>query len=210
VDSSKDFASNYNIMYAVSLGANFKFPVCHWSTGTLNASHVEAMFTKATEALYQFDFVVVAGCADGASENRKFMRSSLTLTPRMILGDAAVQNCPYADFPVAMRHPCDPDAHIFLISDPPHGIKKLRNAAYSSGAFVKSTRLLQEGQGDERGYITWMDVYAIWQKVDGDCQGPKSARRLNKENFILTPWTKMRVWLAANVLSSDFAYMIDE
>lgn len=126
-------------------------------------------------------FEVLLVCCDGASSNRAFMKMNTEKGDALSVG--------YNFF---SRHP------LFLMSDPPHIIKKLRNNLSSSGLGKKCSRVLKRNGS----LIIWKHVEAV--------NGREKARRarytkLTDAHINIDNLSKMRVKLAVETLSREVA-----
>ena len=166
-----DLAKYVNIVMVCSLGKSREaFPVGAYISTTMTADILDEIVDETIDALAEKDIAVGIITADGASENRKMMQQKMDVTVDDIRveitkrhGNKGGQPIPPlpqgvpGDFPVAMRHPCFENIFIFFNSDPPHLLKKLRNAVIHSGERLPSnsyTRHL-EHSGKHIGIQMW-------------------------------------------------------
>jgi hypothetical protein len=87
----------------------------------------------------------------------------------------------------------DEKRYIYVFSDPPHLIKTTRNCWFS-----KQRKLWNNGK-----YISWQHVKDFYDKDNGKCSGLSMVPKLKYEHLYLTSFSKMRVDLAAQVLSES-------
>ncbi|KAL5491483.1 hypothetical protein EMCRGX_G016780 [Ephydatia muelleri] len=130
-------------------------------------------------------FKVIAVTCDGASSNRTFMQlhhSGGNLTYKTIN--------PYAN----------EDRPLFFISDPSHLIKTVRNCWANSYGHSYTRKLKINGQD-----ISWqhlVDLYKAHRGADCATLGLSILPKLKWEHIELNSYSKMRVDLAAQVLST--------
>jgi hypothetical protein len=156
------------------------YPLAAYATKSASASTLYSTVWECVECLE-----IVAGlkvlyiCCDGAVQNRKFFKlhgyTELTYkTPNLYATD---------------------DRQIFFISDPPHLLKTARNCFANSFAHSNKRQL-------------WFDKIISWkhllQLYEEHCeQGQfRLCPKLTRSHLILTSFSKMRVSLAAQVLSA--------
>ena len=117
-------------------------------------------------------------CCDGASPNRKFFRLHSPV------GDMTLHK---------MESPFGTHS-IHFISDPPHLLKTARNCFANSGAHASSRNLWFDGA------ISWEDIRRIFEE---HCMGAyRLCPKLTPSHVYLTAFSRMKVNLAAQVLSS--------
>ncbi|XP_034245722.1 uncharacterized protein LOC117647860 [Thrips palmi] len=89
----------------------------------------------------------------------------------------------------------DPDRNIYFISDPPHLLKTIRNCLYNSGR--KKCRELKKN-GETMKWSTIVQLYK-WKSK----QTVKKLFKLTAPCVFLNSWSRMKVALAARVLSQS-------
>jgi hypothetical protein len=94
----------------------------------------------------------------------------------------------------------DPDRKIYFISDPPHLLKTIRNCLYNSGR--KKCRALQK-KGESLKWSTIVQLYK-WKST----QTVKKLFKLTAPCVFLNSWSRMKVALAARVLSQSVANVL--
>jgi hypothetical protein len=208
---AEGIADHYHVFYWKSMFHKFEFPVCHWATRGSNVHQVTRMVHSCLTKLQIWNFRTGAICKDGAIENRTFDKAMCTHS----LADLNIACDPsLAQIKCAFRFGED---WVFSFSDPPHLIKKLRNSLEKSGVGTYHTRLLtfpEKFTAD--GAAVGAPVHAMWSTcVDiyrGVIEGPQlsSCRILSRECFFLTPFSRMRVSPAANLLGPKFIDCIDQ
>ena len=133
---------------------------------------------------------VIAATSDGASPNRKFFRLHFGLD-----GGSGKDFVYRVKNMFAMYH------YIYFFSNAPHLIKTSRNCLYHSGAGNCTRYMWNNGFELIWGHI--MDIY----NMDQD-SGLHLLPRLSYDHVKLTPYSVMRVNLAAQILSSTMAVVL--
>jgi hypothetical protein len=138
-------------------------------------------FWQAIERLERCQLKVLATTADGASINRKLFK---------LHGDGK-------EMVYKVVNPFAADGQdIFFFSDPPHLIKTTRNCMVSS-----AMNLWCNGKS-----VRWQHVRDLYHRNSGarvECPGLSLLPKLKYEHVHLTAFSKMRVDLAAQVLSES-------
>ena len=134
------------------------------------------MFWNGVRHLHEYGFQVIVVCCDGAACNRSFMEmNSTTTNPGQTLNT-------YGNWP------------LFLISDPTHLIKKMRNNFSKSGFHSSCTRtLFLNGQP-----ILWRHVRDVY---DRDKCRPLHFTPLRADHVNLTSLSQMRSRLAYDIFN---------
>ena len=104
-----------------------KFPVSYYHTTSLNSAVVRQQWDEVMTGLDSIGLRVVCCVCDGASEHHKFFNTVLDVVSTH-------------DRTITVRH-----GDMWVISDPPHLIKKFRNNWMSSGELSKHTKRLLIG-----------------------------------------------------------------
>ena len=174
------------------------------------------MFNDVVIELERHTFHAVAAAFDGAGENRTFAKMMATRRASEFLDGADV---PFnTDFPVAMDHPVlGAEYPIFLLSDTPHEVKKVVNALESSNNNDKKRKLQKISTDGEPQPLCLDMAKDVWLKYDGllntnsaVCgENPLKRTKLTREHFHKNAFSRMRVPLAAQVLSNTMCRMID-
>jgi len=130
------------------------------------------------------DLPVIAIVCDGAAINRAFyhMHPPATKTASGVVFDTINIYAPHR--------------LIYFISDAPHLLKTCRNCLYYSGKRNKKKGLIREMT--KNGIkMEWKSAENYFNKYKGDFS--RLVYKLNQEDVYLTPYSKMRVSLAAHV-----------
>jgi len=128
---------------------------------------------------------VVATTSDGASPNRRLYRMHKGLSTE----EEAV-GVVYKTINLYDRERC-----IYFFSDASHIPKTVRNCIYNSGDGKKTRHMWKDGK-----LIVWKHISDL-QKTDAKNQ-LKLIPKLKNEHVNLTPYSAMRVYLAAQILSN--------
>lgn len=130
----------------------------------------------------------MAVACDGASSNRSFYKMH-----RPISGIVA------PDVVYRTINLFDESRYIWFFSDTPHLMKTSRNCFYHSGSGPSKTRLMWN-DGKE---IIWDHILYAYHLQEN--KGLKLITKLKEEHVYLTPYSKMNVRLATQVLSETVA-----
>ena len=169
-----------------------KFAIANFATKDIKAVHLFPTFWKAVGILEDnCELKVVAVTSDGASANRTFYKMHSKMSGSKHVGENLVvyktKNI-FADD--------DDERYIHFICDQPHALKTGRNNL-SHSSFQNSSRLLW----NDGYYLLWDHIQ---QLVKDDMSNQlKYSSRLSIEHVNLTPFSRMNVRLAAQVLSES-------
>jgi len=202
-------ATHWLEFYFVGFGKehNYTFSVCKVATGSIGADDIFAHVERVTVALWMFGFDVVLTVADGAIENMNYEKAAAVLRASdfglATAGDVA------NDISIAWRHPVTEEP-IFVAADVVHVLKSDCNALEKSGEGPNTTRLFTRTVEGTVYTATLEELELVWrassmQRTEEGSITVGALRLLTKEHFRKTPWTRMRVNLAAQVLSSKMA-----
>jgi hypothetical protein len=180
-DEKASLATYVFVLMVRGLFINLEFPYASFPTKGVTA---DAMFPIIWEAIMRLELCelkVVGVTADGASPNRKFFKLH--------------QKSYEEHITYKTRNPFSVDgSDIFFISDPPHLLKTIRNCLFNN------KRLLW----NNGKYISSKHVCNVYNKDSGGYQGTTGLAlvpKLSQQHLQLTPYSKMSVRLAAQVLS---------
>ena len=181
------FANKVNCFYVCSpeKDINIRFPIAYYHTTSLDSSVIMKQWMEVMVALDSIGLNVIAMVCDGASEHHKFFN--------LILNKEAE-----ADPSICVRV-----GDLWVLSDPPHLLKKFRNNWMSSGQSDWNTRNLKF-QGK---HILWTILEATHEFAvklpNGDLRSPRSLPKLILDCVYPTCIQKLRVKLAARVFTTD-------
>lgn len=124
--------------------------VSHYPTTGANGNQLFSIFWDVVHALERWEFHLKYTCLDGASTNRNFMKMNFEGSPVTHHMGA---------FNSVTRE------HVYLLPDPSHVFKKIRNNILKSGTEKYHTRLLWK-DGLTMRWSTWAKCYR-WDKTHG-------------------------------------------
>ncbi|XP_071476835.1 uncharacterized protein [Diadema antillarum] len=165
---------------------NLHTPVGFFPCDAMTADQLYHIIWEGVERLHFAGFHVRAFVSDGATTNRKFYKL-----------------CSSEHFTI---NPFNPDHKIYFISDVPHLIKTTRNNFENSGSHNNTRNMMLRGAP-----ISWRHILDVnaWDtghiNPDGTAQGLRMLNKITAEHLNLTPSSRMRVSLAAQVLSTSMA-----
>jgi len=174
-----------------------KFSFANFATKDVNAVNLFPIFWKAVGILEDScELKVIAVTSDGASSNRTFYRMHKNMPGSVVAGEECVTYKTINIF-------AEDERHIHFICDQPHVLKTGRNNL-SHSSFNKSSRLMwNDGQ-----YIIWGHVSDLMTE-DMEC-GLKLCPKVSMEHINLTPFSRMNVRYAAQILSASVATALSE
>uniref|UniRef100_A0A7M6DPD0 Uncharacterized protein n=1 Tax=Clytia hemisphaerica TaxID=252671 RepID=A0A7M6DPD0_9CNID len=177
-------------------GLNYSFG--HFASEGFESDQIFYCAYEATRILEGIGLKVRAMTADGASPNRKFFNLH-----RMSEEDNTINGSVYW-----AKNPWDWERNIYFVCDPPHLVKTTRNNLENSHGNRKTRNLLYEGQE-----IGWHHIVNVYNWDLGPARhvvGLRMGHKLREEHVNLDPRSRMRVNLAAQVLSKTVADMLAE
>eukprot|EP00041_Stephanoeca_diplocostata_P012477 m.209190 g.209190 ORF g.209190 m.209190 type:complete len:806 (-) comp18970_c0_seq8:363-2780(-) len=195
------------------------FPVATHQTNNLDGLTILKLTAPWVTALYGYGFEVVTESFDGASENRSYMHAVVNTTVATLLDPATVAMLEDyykidTSLKIAKRHPVT-GRPVIMGAESVHVWKKLVNALeYSS--LPGQQRFM--GYPDDQGVPQDMSLFMlrqVWTTIDGDDAGIKHKslkvmKKLKKEHFDKTNFSRMRVNLAVQVMSKSMADAIEQ
>ena len=173
-------------------GNNIRFPVAYYHTTSLNSAIIRQQWTEVINGLDSVGLRVITCVCDGASEHSKFF-------------NLVLENDSIYDTSIAVRLD-----EMWVVSDPPHLIKKFRNNWLSSGDNDFHTRrLLIDGH-----HIGWsvMDATRTVSTTlpDGTQRCFQSLPKLKYDAVNPSSIQKLRVSLAAIPFSVEVQEFVRE
>lgn len=101
------------------------------------------------------------------------------------------------------RNPYNSEVFLYFISDPPHLIKTTRNCFSNSYSHFRSRKLWNHQD------ISWMDIVSLFENYcELNCFNP--CPKLKRSHIDLTPFSRMNVSLATQVLSKTVSCALDQ
>jgi hypothetical protein len=222
--SKPKVAKYWTEVFFTSAGVgSFSYSVYRMATSDLSAHHIVSMLYAVLVALDMYDFACIGTVCDGASEHRKMQKDIGTIS----VGDcvallrtgmldyellvehegpsAELRLC--GDLKIAFAHPIT-GMPVFLMSDPPHLIKKLLSSLYKSskkGDSAEShttrsmTKYMTIAGHEAECPLSLLQARDVWRANNGSHSYGLSAGKLTEEHFAPTASSRMRVRPAAQV-----------
>lgn len=186
--TGKSLASSLLVVMVRGISTSLCYPLASYATKLLAGSMLYNILWESVECLeVVIGLRVLFICCDGAIQNRRFFQLHVS----------------GSDTSYRTRNPYASDTRdIFFISDPPHLIKTARNCFASSSP--KSTTRHMWLNGD----ISWTHVVRLYEE---HCYASeyRMCPKLTRNHIELTSFAKMRVSLAAQVLSDTVANALE-
>ena len=181
----EELATHILVFLVKSIVNTLSFSFASFATTGISSYQIMPIFWKAVCYLEQIDLHVIAATADGASQNRRFFR-----VHRFLQGDSEIEDVIYRAKNIHAKE----DRYIYFFADVPHLIKTARNCLSNSGSGRATRYMWNSGF-----FILWSHISQIY---DEQLQsGLKFVPKLTSDHIYLTPYSVMRVNLAAQVLS---------
>ena len=188
----KELATHVLVFLVKSIVNPLSFSLATFATTGITSFQLMPIFWKAVCYLESIELKVVAATADGASPNRRFFRMHKQLD-----GDSGK--------PVVYRakniHTTE-NRFIYFFADVPHLIKTARNCLSNSGSGRATRYMWNSGF-----FILWSHLTQLYHE---DLEsGLKLVPKLTNDHIALTPYSVMRVRLAAQVLSETVGKVLN-
>ena len=185
-DDLETIAKYAFVFYVRGIASDLKFALAYFGTAGMPAFSIMSLFWEAVSYLeLSCELSVVACVSDGASTNRKFYKM------HKVDGD---------ELTFRAKNPFAEERYVFFFADAPHLMKTLRNCVYSSG-FGKKRLMWNDGKE-----IIWTHIFRLAQ--DELDRGIKLAPKITMNHVELSPYSKMNVSLAAQVMSKTVANIL--
>ena len=191
LDKTDEIATHALAFIVRGVSSQLKFCLAHFSTNGVSAAQLMPIFWEAVCILEtSCNLWVICTTSDGASPNRRFYRLHKSMD-----GDVDTDVC-YRTINLYAPH-----RFIYFVSDAPHLIKTTRNCLYHSGSGTCTRYMWNDGQ-----FILFQHIAQLYyQDIDN---GLKLLPKLTYEHINLSSYSVMRVNLAAQVLSSSVAKVL--
>ena len=189
LENESKLATYVLCFYLRGIATNLKYSLAPFATSGATATQMFPLFWEAVSLLqFNCNLWVIAATSDGASSNRKLFR--------MLGGELKRGKVVYKT-----RNIVAPERWIYLFSDVPHLIKTCRNGLLSSGSHIRF--MWKDNQN-----IVWQYIEcAFYQNLEDGC---KLLPKLTQDYINLTPYSKMTVKYAAQVLSRSVSNVLNE
>ena len=189
---------------------NHSLVVAKMSCSSINPQRLSQVMNAIINGLAVYDVDVISFCGDGASENVSFfegvsnisLKESLSVQTRDLFHSKDLEDM--LSFNIAMLNPlkCNGD-FIFFIEDMPHVIKRIVNALDRSSN-SSETRNLKYGYRCMNLNL----IQNIWKRTGGNLN-TLSFTKLSTKHFEKDNFSRMRVYLAVQVLSGSVVKLIN-
>ena len=183
LDNPNKLAPHVLVFMVKSIVNPLSISLATFATTGVSSFQFMHIFWTAIRYFEKINLKVISATADSASPNRKFFRIH-----KFMDGDAGKYVVYRAQNIYAK------EKRFIFFSDVPHLIKTSRNCIANSGA-GRATRFM----GNNGLHIIWSHISQLYYD-DLDC-GLKLVNKLTSDHINLTPYSVMRVRLAAQVLS---------
>ena len=181
-------ASHLLVFMVRSLTTRVNLPFMWYPCTGYNSSQLWGSVWNATSSLEELGLKVRAWVCDGATSNRRFFKLH-----KCGLDYEGIQFC--------TRNRYAMDRNIYFLCDVEHLLKTTRNNLENSHANMKTRTLMKNSKP-----ISWAHIKSTFEQ-DMD-QSLCKLIRIRHEHIHLSPQLRMRVKLAAQVLSSSMANAI--
>ncbi|XP_046566200.1 uncharacterized protein LOC124274872 [Haliotis rubra] len=169
---------------------DLKYPYAAFATRGISADYLFPLLWGAVSNLETIGLKPLFVTCDGASPNRKFF--SLHEDPQL-------NNFYWTWNPYSL-----PRRKLYFISDVPHLIKTTRNCFSNSGSHKKTRDLWKDGRD-----ISWIQILKLYEEHVENALFCKTYK-LTRDHIDLSPYTAMKVNLAAQIFSSSVANALEE
>ena len=189
----EELASHILVFLVKSIVNPLSFSFASFATTGVTSYQIMGIFWKAVLYLEQINLHVIAATADGASPNRRFFRMN-----KLLQGPSDVEVVHRAKNIYAKE-----ERYIYFFADTPHLIKTARNCLSNSGSGRATRYMWNSGF-----FILWSHITQLYDE-QLEC-GLKLAPKLSSDHVNLTPYSVMRVNLAAQVLSDTVGNVLKQ
>ena len=190
----KELATHVLVFLVKSIVNPLSYSFATFATTGATSYKIFVLFWKAVNILENIQLKVIAATADGASPNRKFFRMHKPLD-----GDAEKAVVYRAENTFTSS---SEKRFVYFFADVPHLIKTTRNCLSNSGSGRATRYMWNSGF-----FILWSHITNFYHQ-DLEC-GLKMMNKLTNDHVNLTPFSVMRVRLAAQVLSETVSTVLN-
>ena len=190
----EELATHILVFLAKSIVNPLSFSFASFATTGISSHQIMPIFWKAVCYLEQINLHVIAATADGASPNRRFFRMH-----KFLQGDSAVEDVIYRAKNIHAKN----HRYIYFFADAPHLIKTARNCLSNSGSGRATRYMWNSGF-----FLLWSHISQIYNEQLES--GLKFVPKLTNDHINLTPYSVMRVYLAAQVLSETVGNVLNQ
>ena len=170
------------------ISSSLQYPLAAFATDGITADLLYPIVWEAVRIVHSdVGLKALFICCDGASPNRKFFTLHSENANSRLYKTTNIFS--------------DNNEDLYFISDAPHLLKTTRNC-FSNSQYHKSSRLLWNG-----GNISWRHIVRLFEE---HCKGQyRLCRKLTQQHISLTPFSIMKVNLAAQVMSNTVAKALE-
>ena len=177
--------------------SDMKHIIAYYFTENVTSYQLMSVFWKIVGVLeVSLNLWVIAAVNDGASPNRKFFELH-----SMFMSD--VENEVVSDVVYKVNNLFAMDRFIFFFPDACHLIKTARNCLYNSGSGSRSHLMWNNGS-----YLLFRHIADLFYSNQEFAL--HVLPKLSLDHIVLTPYSKMKVKLATQVLSRSVAIALEE
>ena len=188
----KQHATHVLVFLIKSIVNPLSYSLATFATTGATAYQIFPIFWKVVNILENIDLKVIATTSDGASANRNFFRMH-----KRLIGNSE-KAVVYRTENLFSRE----KRFIYFFADVPHLIKTTRNCLSNAGAGRATRYVWNSGY-----FILWTHITSLYYQ-DFDC-GLKMLNKLTSDHINLTPYSVMRVSLAAQILSETVSTVMN-
>ena len=190
-EKETSLATHMLVIYLRGVCTDLKYPFANFATTSVTSFQLLPIFWNCVFYLEKAcNLWVLAVVSDGASANRKFYKLHRKI------GDKTDNEVTHCVVNLYAKH-----RYIYFFADPPHLLKTSRNCLHNSGFGLQSRLMWNNGKT-----LMWSHIMQVYN--DDLSRGLHLVPRLTHEHLHLSPYSKMKVYLAAQVLSSTVAKVI--
>ena len=191
LQKERTLATHALLFLVRGISSDLKFPLAYFATEGVTSTQILPLFWRCIAILeLNCQLRVIATVCDGAAPNRKFFKLHKGL-----------DCCTDTEVVYRTINVFDHTRYIFFLSDPCHLIKTARNCLFNSGVGQGSRCMWNNGK-----YVVWRHIIdAFKTDLEHDL---KLLPRLTTDHIKLNSFSKMKVCLAAQVLSSSGAEVL--
>ncbi|CAB3994726.1 Hypothetical predicted protein [Paramuricea clavata] len=180
--------ATYMLSFMVrGVSISLEYPLAHFPCSScISADQIYPLFWDGVRHLETLGLKVIASTSDGALTNRKFVKihRSPKSPPKTSMKSPPKSSEETVVYKTKNLYSAD-ERDLFFVADAPYLIKT--NSGYD---------------------ISWIHLENLY-KDDLNRQGLKLIPKLKNDHIYLTPYSRMKVYLAAQVLSSSVANALD-
>lgn len=188
-----------------NVGNPMKRSVARYSVSNSTGEGLARKIIPIITALFTRGFIVNQVTFDGASENVSAMKQLGTITAEEAFADLVRNTKLPKDMKVGFYHPIKKDVVIYIGGEMPHWVKKFVNAMENSSKENSKRDLTYRNCKINLGMI-----HHVWASHQSQINSLQVVRKLTEDHFVKNPHSRMRVYLATQVLSQNVLQMIED